>query len=256
MLVYTSANAPSAAYGTPAPFNNFVVFSPNFGNGAAPVGPSGNMFVSDGSFTTGSFADLHNVTFSNWYLNFANMAVNGSGHAVFGGGSGTIGTAPTVLTARVASGGNAQLLASTNAASASSADGFEAIDSSGNNVLFAGVNEAANTGTTFGISNNEVAKLVTAGTANLGLLIGNTTNVGIVIGTNNLERARFNAGGGMSLGTTTDSGTGNLLVSGTIRSNTGFNINGAAGLTQTCTVNQAKTLIFTLGILTGGTCNT
>ena len=30
---------------------------------------------------------------------------------------------------------------------------------------------------------------------------------------------------------------------------------GATGLTQTCTVNQAKTLIFTLGILTGGSCN-
>jgi hypothetical protein len=30
---------------------------------------------------------------------------------------------------------------------------------------------------------------------------------------------------------------------------------GATGITQTCTVNQAKTLIFTLGLLTGGTCN-
>ena len=30
---------------------------------------------------------------------------------------------------------------------------------------------------------------------------------------------------------------------------------GPTGITQTCTVNQAKTLIFTNGILTGGTCN-
>jgi hypothetical protein len=49
---------------------------------------------------------------------------------------------------------------------------------------------------------------------------------------------------------------GGVFSNGVVRSTSGFNANGNAGLTQTCTVNQAKTLIFTLGILTGGTCNT
>lgn len=31
--------------------------------------------------------------------------------------------------------------------------------------------------------------------------------------------------------------------------------NGSTGVTQTCTTNKASTLVFTLGILTGGTCN-
>lgn len=43
--------------------------------------------------------------------------------------------------------------------------------------------------------------------------------------------------------------------SSTVSAVGGFIANGNTGLTQTCTVNQAKTLIFTLGILTGGTCN-
>jgi hypothetical protein len=68
------------------------------------------------------------------------------------------------------------------------------------------------------------------------------------------------AGGATSMiwatGTTLDA-SGNITSTGTIRANTGFNINGAAGVSQTCTVNTASplTLIFTNGILTGGTCN-
>lgn len=46
-------------------------------------------------------------------------------------------------------------------------------------------------------------------------------------------------------------------TSGNVVATAGFKVNGGtAGITQTCTVNQAKTLIFTLGILTGGSCNT
>lgn len=47
-----------------------------------------------------------------------------------------------------------------------------------------------------------------------------------------------------------------ITATSTISATGGFIANGNTGLTQTCTVNQAKTLIFTLGILTGGTCNT
>jgi hypothetical protein len=43
--------------------------------------------------------------------------------------------------------------------------------------------------------------------------------------------------------------------SGNLHVNGGYYTNGIQGITQTCTVNQAKTLIFTNGILTGGTCN-
>lgn len=67
----------------------------------------------------------------------------------------------------------------------------------------------------------------------------------------------INNGQGLTLGATSAAGAGNLTATGTVRANTGFNINGTAGVSQTCTVNTASplTLIFTNGIITGGTCN-
>jgi hypothetical protein len=65
------------------------------------------------------------------------------------------------------------------------------------------------------------------------------------------EKFRFQASGGLSVGNAniaTDGGAGIIV-------GTGFQAGLSPGLTQTCTVNQAKTLIFTLGVLTGGTCN-
>jgi hypothetical protein len=50
-------------------------------------------------------------------------------------------------------------------------------------------------------------------------------------------------------------GSGLVLFNSNVSAVGGFTANGNTGLTQTCTVNQAKTLIFTLGILTGGSCN-
>lgn len=66
------------------------------------------------------------------------------------------------------------------------------------------------------------------------------------------EDFRFQASGGLSVGNAniaTDGGAGIIV-------GTGFQAGASPGLTQTCTVNQAKTLVFTLGILTGGSCNT
>ena len=61
---------------------------------------------------------------------------------------------------------------------------------------------------------------------------------------------------GVTVGTaSTDPGANNLLSGGTISATGGFISNGNSGITQTCTVNQAKTLVFTLGILTSGSCN-
>jgi len=48
---------------------------------------------------------------------------------------------------------------------------------------------------------------------------------------------------------------GASMFAGTVSSTAGFIANGNTGITQTCTVNQAKTLVFTLGILTSGSCN-
>jgi len=57
--------------------------------------------------------------------------------------------------------------------------------------------------------------------------------------------------------TAADSGTWGAsgIATGVINATTGFKANGTSGVSQTCTVNQAKTLIFSEGILTGGTCN-
>jgi hypothetical protein len=61
------------------------------------------------------------------------------------------------------------------------------------------------------------------------------------------------AGGKVAVGKTTASYE--LDVTGQVNATTGFVADGRVGITQTCTVNQSKTLIFVLGILTGGTCD-
>jgi hypothetical protein len=141
------------------------------------------------------------------------MAVNGSGYAVFGSGSANISGAPFVLNAQVPSGGKALLASTTN--TTTGADGFDAFDSSGNNQFFVGVNEAANTGTTFGISNANADKVVSAGSTAGVMLIGTTTNQGIIFGTNNLERARIFGDGCFDIGTTGDCGGPGILNLGT-----------------------------------------
>lgn len=81
---------------------------------------------------------------------------------------------------------------------------------------------------------------------------GSTTQdvaVGYSTATTSASTGALVVTGGVGIG-------GGIFATGSIRSNGGFNANGSTGLTQTCTVNQAKTLIFTLGILTGGSCNT
>jgi fibronectin-binding autotransporter adhesin len=62
------------------------------------------------------------------------------------------------------------------------------------------------------------------------------------------EAMRIQPSGGVSVGTTTDPGVGNITVNGV------YKVGSAAGLTHTCTITATQTLIFTGGILTGGTC--
>lgn len=71
--------------------------------------------------------------------------------------------------------------------------------------------------------------------------------------TSGQESVRMQASGGVTIGNgiiTTDPGAGALLASGSIRSNTGFNTNGSAGVSTTCTVTAGNTYVFTGGILT------
>jgi hypothetical protein len=95
----------------------------------------------------------------------------------------------------------------------------------------------------------------------------NTTEMGRITAFNGNMGFDTNAGlthsmalytsGGVVIGTTPpgDPSANNLAVQGTVKATGGFIANTSTGLTQTCTVNQAKTLVFTLGILTGGSCN-
>lgn len=80
---------------------------------------------------------------------------------------------------------------------------------------------------------------------------GSTQGSGLTV----TENAWTQTGTTLDFGTTTATtiGIGNsgstTTITGTIKAGSG------TGQSQTCTVNQAKTLIFTNGILTGGTCN-
>ena len=82
---------------------------------------------------------------------------------------------------------------------------------------------------------------------------GSVINFGVTALTTTTDavQMRLQNNGSLSLGSAnlaTIGGAGVMVA-------TGFQAGVSPGLTQTCTVNQAKTLIFTLGILTGGSCN-
>jgi hypothetical protein len=91
--------------------------------------------------------------------------------------------------------------------------------------------------------------------------IGTDMNVGLALVakaagaisfTNSGSSFTLGSSGGSQVGTPTggDKGAGTLNIQGTIWTN------GTQGIaSKTCTVNQNLTLIFTNGILTGGTCN-
>lgn len=97
-----------------------------------------------------------------------------------------------------------------------------------------------------------IAPTVTGGTAANGINI--TTSI-----------QRNNSAGSLAIGAGTGAGNNiNLLTAGSTRlgiSDAGIAFvgtlteNGSPGITQTCTVNQAKTLVFANGILVGGSCN-
>lgn len=72
-----------------------------------------------------------------------------------------------------------------------------------------------------------------------GVVLNVTWSVGATINIGNASATAINIG---NSGSTT-------TITGTIKAGS------STGQSQTCTVNQAKTLIFTNGILTGGTCN-
>ena len=211
--------APDPTYGTPNPFTNLItigVGSSHSGSGAgAGISSTGSIITSDGdgTFTTGCFACLPAATFSNFYMNFANWVVGPNGTSTFGSGAsgGAFPTLPIVLNARVASGGQAQLISNTNSANA--ADGFQALDSGGTVALFTGVGEAANGGSTFGVSNNNSGRVIANNVS--ALLFGTFSNAGIIIGTNNVERARIFGDGCFDVGTTGDCGGPGILNLGT-----------------------------------------
>jgi hypothetical protein len=92
--------------------------------------------------------------------------------------------------------------------------------------------------------NSQIPVTITPGVAAAGFITFGYTTAATAA-----NAASVVVSGGLGVG-------GGVFSNGVVRSTSGFNANGNAGLTQTCTVNQAKTLIFTLGILTGGTCNT
>jgi hypothetical protein len=237
------------SYGTTTPFKNFIVLDAGATNGGYGAGQSlqtsGNVFAENGTtFTTGSFVNLPNMTFSNYLFNFTDFAMSGAGHAVFGSGSANLPSSPEIVQAQIASGGSAQLLSSTNASSHLALDGFQAADSTTNIGLAASVAEASNNDIHFGQTTGGFAQLLSFGSSSTGMLLGTLTNNPLIIGTNNTFAGFINGSQqwsiGGSLGNTPASGTlltlskqsgvasPGVAVSGTIAQVVGANANGSA----------------------------
>lgn len=87
-----------------------------------------------------------------------------------------------------------------------------------------------NTGGNFFIGRDDSAGGIIGGVAYAPFLWANGSQP-MLFATNGSERYRINAGGGVSIGTTTDSGNTNLLVAGTITSNSTSNTGIATGTT-------------------------
>lgn len=167
--------------GATGQFSNLIELSGLLG--ASPLSTSASLFSADAGYTVANVFNLPTLTVTGDYFNFANFAMSGAGFGVIGAGSSSIPTAPIIFKATASSGGQADLLASANGTSG--VDGFETLDSSSNNILFAGVAEASNTATNFGQTTGNFVKVVAAGSSNVGMLLGTTTNEPLIIGTNN-----------------------------------------------------------------------
>lgn len=168
------------------PWKKVFAFS-NFA-GQPGVGTTTDMFWSDTSYTIANVFNLANMTVSGNILNFPNIAISGGGAAVFGSGVASLPALPTIISAKVASGGQANLLSSTNIVSGS--DGLDTFVSTGAGVaeLVAGVNEPNRTTTLFGVTMGSWGSVYTG--AGNGLLLGTLQSAPLVIGTNNTEAAR------------------------------------------------------------------
>jgi hypothetical protein len=225
-LLYSASPCNSngvSPYASTAPYVNglTLLMGPT---GKAPLATAGHVIYADqGGYSLTDFVNMcpivssspSCITFTGYLFNFTNFAMSGAGYAVFGSGAAFIPSAPIVLRAQVASGGQADLLSYTNTNSTSAFDGLQAQDSAGTNDAVFGVTENARTDTTFGFSNASVAKAVAFGSTTAAFLLGATTNIPLIFGTNNLERARILGDGCFDIGVTSDCGAAGILNLGT-----------------------------------------
>jgi hypothetical protein len=150
----------------------------------------------------------------------------------------------------VSGGGLASLISQANGVAAFS--GFHAGNSAANANLFSVVGEPSSATTIFGQANANWGEVVASGPSSNGLLLGTlTASTPIIFGTANTERMRLNLG--LGVGATADPGIGKISALN------GFVANGSSGLSATKTIRASGgtadcTLIYTGGILTGGTC--
>jgi hypothetical protein len=202
----------NSAGGAGGAFKKLLTLSNRFGS--VPLDTAADFFFSDTTSTVANIFNLPNVTVTGSIAIFPNLAIGGSGRASFG--SGTVPSAPTILQATVASGGQSTLSAATN--TTTGFDGFQAADASGNNQLALITNEAARTSTVFGQTSGNWAQIASAGSTNLGLLFGTATAVPIIVGTNNTERFRISGTAGVA--TLTNNGIGTTSSDGIVLQNT------------------------------------
>lgn len=181
-------------YATAISWHNGLCFCSGDANGN-PLDSTGSAIFADGTFTTGYFVNMPNVTFATDIFNLSHFVMTGTGLTQITAASGNA----SVLSVTATSAGSVQVGAFPNGTSGF--DGTQTEDSSTNNNLVQVVYEASfSAASRFGVSSpGNYAAVITQGSTNIGLMLGTVTSEPLIIGTNNTARMSWSGAGALTI---------------------------------------------------------
>lgn len=226
---------------TSGAFKKWTVFD------ASAFQTTADIFWATGAQTVANVFNLPSMTVTGNILNFPNVTLSGAGVLVAGGGTADANTG-AMVTAAIPSGGKAALISQVDGTSAFS--GLHVQNAAITSVFFAAVPDASSTATILGQTAANWTEFVSAGASSNGILFGTLTTKPVVFGTSNTERMRLLLG--LSVGTTTDPGSGAILANASIKSQGATaGIGYATGAGGTVTQATSKATGVTLNTVSG-----
>ena len=186
-------------YLTAVPWQEGIWFSKDlYSANTFPVATSGDIIKAD-TGTVANFISAHTLTVTGNVIDLPFVQITGPGTAIFGNGS---SATSNVIQVKCSTCGTAEFTISANGTAGASSVFMS--DSSTNNILVASAFEGSNTTTRFGQTAGHWVQYTSAGSTNLGMLVGTQTAEPMIFGTNNLNRMEIFSSGCVSIGNTTD----------------------------------------------------